>query len=690
MKYYIFLILIILTGCSDSWTDPDKEVWINFNDTSANKSALATTGDSTNYLRIAVASMTTPAETFDRYNDLFEYMEKGLDREILLVQRKTYREVNDLLKANKIDMAFICSGAYVAGIADSAFNLFLLPERDNQRYYYAYIIVREDSPYESFLDLKGKKFVFPDSLSNTGMYYPLRRLHDYGSTSEEFFGETYLSNAHDNSIELVSRGIVDGASVNSLVFDYIKRTHPEMVMNLKIIEKSTHFGMPPLVVSRQIDSVLLKDLHSVLTNMVKYKEGRDILRSLMINRFVTDDDRLYDGIRQMCEGVCDRNNIKPMTPGKIYPLNKVRLPLFWKFAIAISIIVILFGTLNLLFIRYQVYRTFEAQIERNGLSIASMAAKQLVDPMLYNELGTVNKVLQRTKSVNPDIKYLIVVSPENLVIAHTFTDTPPQSLINANYLERDITSGIKIINSLSQRDTVIRDFAMPILDKRLGTLRVGFSEAIINQQLSQASRMFIVLVFGLLILGLVAAFFLSYIISMPVKNMSYQVSKINLRSIESRDYNINPQTGNIMLKLKNLFNMTDEIDVLGNSFNEMLFRLNVAYMELERTRESLSQTEKLASVGTLAAGLAHEINNPLAGMSNCLRRIADKPDNINQNKEYISMMSEAIDKISNVVKGLLDFSRKHEMNLRHMNLIQHIENSISLNKFPAQAVEYFS
>jgi two-component system NtrC family sensor kinase len=130
-----------------------------------------------------------------------------------------------------------------------------------------------------------------------------------------------------------------------------------------------------------------------------------------------------------------------------------------------------------------------------------------------------------------------------------------------------------------------------------------------------------------------------------------------------------------------MFNMTDEIDVLGNSFNEMLFRLNIAYIELERTRQSLSQTEKLASVGTLAAGLAHEINNPLAGMSNCLRRISDKPENIEQNREYISMMSEAIVKISSVVKGLLDFSRKHEMNLSRIDLINHIENSISLISF---------
>lgn len=303
MKYTFFLILIILTGCADSWVDPGKTVWISYDDSTASKSDLAIREDTTNYLRIAVASMTTPAETFDKYNDLFTYMENGLGKQILLVQRKTYKEVNDLLKADKIDMAFICSGAYVAGIADSAFNLFLLPERDNQRYYFAYVIARKDSPIESFLDLKGKKFVFPDSLSNTGMYYPMHRLHDYESTPENFFSDMYISNAHDNSIELVSRGIVDGASVNSLVYEYVKQVHPEMVMNVKIIEKSIPFGMPPLVVSRQIDSILLKDIHSVLTNMVKSKEGRDILRSLMFNRFVSDSDTLYNGIRTMYQDV---------------------------------------------------------------------------------------------------------------------------------------------------------------------------------------------------------------------------------------------------------------------------------------------------------------------------------------------------------------------------------------------------
>lgn len=305
MRYTIFLIVFILSSCSEAWVDPEKHVWINFNDTSAVVVSESTLPESEDVLRVAISSMATPDETIYKYNDLLEYLEQRLDRKVILIQRKTYKEVNQLLKRNEIDLAFICSGAYVAGIQDSAFRLFLIPERDKNYHYHAYLIVKEESPYDNFSDLRGKKFVFSDSLSNTGMYYPLKRLHDYKSTAQNFFSETYLSHAHNNSIELVSRGIVDGASVNSLIFDYIRKTDPEKVSNLRIIEESMPFGMPPLVVSNNINLMLKQDLVNILTNMVKNKEGRNILRSLMINRFVEGTDTLYDGIREMCSEYTD-------------------------------------------------------------------------------------------------------------------------------------------------------------------------------------------------------------------------------------------------------------------------------------------------------------------------------------------------------------------------------------------------
>lgn len=305
MKYIIILLLLIATSCTDAWVEPDKHIYVDFTDTTDEKANLLLSADTVNYLRIAVASMSTPAETFFKYHDLFSYIEDRLNRKILLVQRKTYKEVNDLLKENLIEMAFICSGAYVAGKEEAAFDLFLIPERNNQHYYQAYVIVRQDSPIKTFNDFKGKKFAFTDTLSNTGMYYPLSRLRDLKTTPEDFFAVSYMSNAHDNSIELVSRGIVDGASVNSLIYEYTSKMEPEKVHNIRIIEKSPLFGIPPVVVSNTIDPILKNKLYDIMTGMVKDKKGREVLRSLMINRFVPENDTLYNGIRDMCRGVCE-------------------------------------------------------------------------------------------------------------------------------------------------------------------------------------------------------------------------------------------------------------------------------------------------------------------------------------------------------------------------------------------------
>lgn len=356
--------------------------------------------------------------------------------------------------------------------------------------------------------------------------------------------------------------------------------------------------------------------------------------------------------------------------------SKTHIPLFWKFAIAVSSMVILFGTLNLLFIRYQVYLTFEAQIEKQGISIAKSVAEQVTDPILFNELAKVNQILVRTKTTYSDIEYLMILAHNN-VLAHTLPENPSYGLINANSLSETDSISIKIIH----RKTVIRDFATPIMGGRLGVVRVGMNEEIINKQLSQATRLFILLVFLLLLMGVFAAFILSYIITNPVKSISKQASLVNLKSLESKENSINLEYNNTLLRLKNLFNLSDEIDVLGYTFRDMISRLNSAYIEIEKTRESLTQTEKMASVGTLAAGLAHEINNPLAGMKSCLRRISEKPDNIKQNQEYIEMMTEAVERISKVVEDLLNFSRKHELNYSRIDIIKSLDNSTALIGF---------
>jgi len=69
--------------------------------------------------------------------------------------------VNELLKKAVVDIAFICSGAYVSALPENYMEIIAVPVINNKAYYQAYIIVHKDSPYQQFIDLKYKRSVRP-------------------------------------------------------------------------------------------------------------------------------------------------------------------------------------------------------------------------------------------------------------------------------------------------------------------------------------------------------------------------------------------------------------------------------------------------------------------------------------------------------------------------------------------------
>jgi signal transduction histidine kinase len=125
----------------------------------------------------------------------------------------------------------------------------------------------------------------------------------------------------------------------------------------------------------------------------------------------------------------------------------------------------------------------------------------------------------------------------------------------------------------------------------------------------------------------------------------------------------------------------DEIGILQEQFLVMLNRLRKTEAEKEQTRQTLIQTEKMASIGTIASGVAHEINNPLAGLKQSISRIINDPGNVNQTKKYGSMILEALLHIENVVRGLLDFSKKRELNFKNIDLKRVLEDSVNMLQY---------
>jgi phosphonate transport system substrate-binding protein len=250
-------------------------------------------------LRVAVAAMISPKETFSYYRELLDYIGRNTGHSVQLIQRKTYDEVNELFPKGKIDLAFICTGPFAASREKFGFEALATPQVRGQPFYQSYLIVPKDSPYQQLEDLRGRVFAFTDPDSNTGAMVPRFWLAQQGETPESFFSKTIFTYSHDNSILAVAKGLVDAAAVDGHQWEYFERFSPAHTSKTRVIFKSQPFGSPPLVASAQLSEDLKTKIRELILSMHRDHEGKRILESLLIDRFVAPQEEWYEPARAM-------------------------------------------------------------------------------------------------------------------------------------------------------------------------------------------------------------------------------------------------------------------------------------------------------------------------------------------------------------------------------------------------------
>lgn len=250
-------------------------------------------------LRISVAAVISPRGTVESYQPLLDYLSEALDRPVELVQRRTYEETNDLVESGEVDLAFVCTSAYVTGHDNFDMRLLVAPEVNGATTYHSLLIVPIDSPAQTMADLQGKVFAFTDPISNSGRVYPTYLVQQLGFTPETFFARTFFTYNHDDAIRAVADQLADGAAVDSLVYEYALERDPTLSERIRIIYRSPAFGIPPVVVSPTIRPQTQALLQETLLGMSESSEGQAALISLGIDAFVTIDDSAYDSAREL-------------------------------------------------------------------------------------------------------------------------------------------------------------------------------------------------------------------------------------------------------------------------------------------------------------------------------------------------------------------------------------------------------
>ncbi|MFH0925793.1 MAG: ATP-binding protein, partial [bacterium] len=108
--------------------------------------------------------------------------------------------------------------------------------------------------------------------------------------------------------------------------------------------------------------------------------------------------------------------------------------------------------------------------------------------------------------------------------------------------------------------------------------------------------------------------------------------------------------------------------------------LKKAYIDLKEMQERLILSEKLSTRGELAAGIAHEIRNPLSVISMTVQYLQSKFEVNDPRREYTESIIQKVERLDKIARGLTDYSRSPQLNIKNKNLTRILSQTISLIK----------
>lgn len=125
----------------------------------------------------------------------------------------------------------------------------------------------------------------------------------------------------------------------------------------------------------------------------------------------------------------------------------------------------------------------------------------------------------------------------------------------------------------------------------------------------------------------------------------------------------------------------DEIGLIALSINKMANELKKRKEEFESAYKKISQLDRLMAVGRMAAGIAHEINNPLGVISNYVQMLLRNTSLSSEVKIDLMLIEEEILAMMGIIRDLLNFSRESEMKKSFINVGDVLQKTVSLLKF---------
>ena len=126
-----------------------------------------------------------------------------------------------------------------------------------------------------------------------------------------------------------------------------------------------------------------------------------------------------------------------------------------------------------------------------------------------------------------------------------------------------------------------------------------------------------------------------------------------------------------------------------NKLHNSISQLNVSNEKLASTRSALKQSEKLAGMGQLSAGIAHELNNPLGVITMYSNILMEETSDTDPKRKDLELIVEQAERCKNIVGGLLNFARRNQVKCEATDMEAFIRRSLDVLMHPDNVEVFF-
>lgn len=325
-------------------------------------------------------------------------------------------------------------------------------------------------------------------------------------------------------------------------------------------------------------------------------------------------------------------------------------------SLRIRVLLVTAGTITLIMmviswgILAQWRQTILGKERLNAVALARAYSVTVIEAMIAEENdlaqseGILDNYIAGFVAQNPRLRYIAITGPAGKAIARSLPGRPAWEQLPV----RAVLDATEPVTWFRRYDRVgwVQETCYPLLtgQKRWGSLIIGIEADSVRAEIGRSFVQLLglaVVVTGLMIL------LLWVLLGRLLGSLHDLVGAMDTLDLEEDPLPALPER-------------RDEIGVLFRHFREMRGRLRRSSQELISAREQVYHAERLAAIGRLASGTAHELNNPINGVRHCIYAIRRDPENRAKVDEYLQMMDEGLEQAASVIGKLLGFARKQQ------------------------------